>query len=105
ATAQWMHEIELKRDPSHVKNLAPSEWRATVERTGLRVTDSALSKVYLECEDWAQRAGLSPEAMEELRKDLLAAPASAKEAFGIAVHQDGSVHFHWDVLVLRAINI
>ena len=27
ATARWMHEIEMQRDPSHVKNLAPSEWR------------------------------------------------------------------------------
>ncbi|MEE8518425.1 MAG: hypothetical protein V3S98_04810, partial [Dehalococcoidia bacterium] len=102
-TATWMHGIELFRDPSHVRNLPPSEWREAVQATGLRVTDTSLSHVYLQYPDWAERAGVSPAAMEKIRNDMASAPASAKEAFGIEAQEDGTIDFHWDVVVVRAV--
>ena len=103
AVAAWMHEVEVKRDPSHVRNLAPSEWREAVARTGLEVTGSALSFVYLEYPDWAERAGMSPEATASLRAEMLAAPEPVKAAFAIEPQDDGTINFHWDVAVVRAV--
>ncbi|MEX2599358.1 MAG: hypothetical protein WD533_06850, partial [Dehalococcoidia bacterium] len=105
ATAEWMHNIEVRRDPSHVRNLPPSEWRTAIERSGMQITDSALSKVHLECEDWATRAGMSQDAAAAIRQDFLGAPVSAKEAFGIRTDDNDVVHFHWDMLAVRAIKV
>ncbi len=103
AAASWMHEIERKRDPSHVRNLPSSEWRSAVEAAGLQVTDTAQSYVHLEYPDWAERAGMSPTSMASLANDLASAPADIKRAFGIQPHDDGTIDFHWDVVVLRAV--
>jgi ubiquinone/menaquinone biosynthesis C-methylase UbiE len=103
AIAEWMHYVEVTRDASHVRNLSPSEWREAVAATGLTVTDSAMSYVYLEYPDWAERAGMTPEAMESIKSDMLGAAPSAKQAFGIEARGDGIIDFHWDVVVVSAV--
>jgi ubiquinone/menaquinone biosynthesis C-methylase UbiE len=102
ANASWMQRIETDRDPSHVRNLAPSEWRKALEDAGFTVTDSAMSYVYLQYPDWAERSGMSEPGMRAVREELVSAPPEAKSAFGIEPHDDGTVHFHWDVVSLRA---
>jgi hypothetical protein len=86
-----------------VRNLAPSEWRAAVEETGLIVTDSAMSYVYLQYPDWAERAGMSGSEMESIKRDMLDAPTDAKAAFEIEEQDDGTIDFRWDVVVIRAV--
>ena len=103
AVADWMHEIEIARDTSHVRNLAPSEWQAAVEAVGLDVTDVAMSHVYLQWPDWAERAGMTEDASAALRDEMLNAPPAAREAFAFAKNDDGTIDFHWDVIVVRAL--
>ena len=100
--AAWMQLIERERDPSHVRNLSAEEWRASVEHAGFRVVQEATSEVSLQFPDWAERAGVEPEAMGALRGKLLGAPDDVKSAFGIEPRGDGSIDFHWDVLALTA---
>lgn len=100
--AAWMHRIERERDPSHVRNLSAAEWRSILELAGFRIVHEATSEVSLEFPDWAERAGVEPDAMEALRGKLLDAPDDVKRAFGIEPHGDGSIDFHWGVLALVA---
>ena len=102
-TAAWMQAVETKRDPSHVRNLAPSEWRAAVEKAGLRVTGTAMSFVELQYPDWAERAGMATDAMESVRRDMLDSPADVKAAFEITPGPGDIIDFHWDVVVVRAV--
>ncbi len=102
ALASWMHHIEVERDPSHVRNMSASEWLGALERAGLAVADSAMSIVRLQYPDWAERAGMSGEAMASVGDALRSAPPDAKAAFDIVPHDDGTIDFHWDVLALRA---
>jgi len=102
ALAAWMHETEVERDSSHVKNLSPSEWRAAVEAAGMRVTDTAMSKVELQYPDWAERAGMSAEGMQSIRSAILGAPAGALGHFEIRENEDATIDFAWDVLAIRA---
>ena len=101
-TAAWMQRIERERDPSHVRNLSAAEWRGSVEDAGFRIVNEAASEVSLQFPDWAERAGVEGTGMEALRGKLLGAPADAMSAFGIEPQGDGSIDFHWDVLVLTA---
>ena len=102
AIVPWMHDIELRRDPSHVWEPAPSEWLALLEEGGLSVTDSAITPVHLEFEDWTRRSGTPADEVEQLRRDFLNAPPAAVQAFDIRQDRDGAILFHWDCLVVQA---
>ncbi|MDA0798763.1 MAG: class I SAM-dependent methyltransferase [Chloroflexi bacterium] len=103
SAAAWMHEIELRRDRSHGRNLAPSQWKTAVEDAGLHVTDIAMSYVILQYPDWAERAGMTDGDSAEMRRDLLAAPDEAQQAFDFQENPDGTIDFHWDVVVVSAV--
>ena len=103
ATARWMHDIELRRDPSHVRNLSPSQWLSLLERHGFQVTDAAMTPVDLEFDDWVRRSGTPAQEVERLRRDFLKAPAGAAASFNIQSVEGGSIRFNWDCLVVRAI--
>jgi len=103
SAAAWMHDIELRRDASHIRNLAPSQWKTAVEDAGLKVADVAMSYVILQYPDWAERAGMTADASGEMRVDLLAAPDEAQAAFGFRENSDGTIDFHWDVVVVSAV--
>ena len=102
ATA-WMHDIEIWRDPSHVRNLSEAEWVDAIERAGLRVVDTALSRVDLEYPDWTERAGMPEEEAIRLSRALGDAPPAATDAFGIAPQADGTIEFYWPILSVRAV--
>lgn len=67
---QW-NQIEKLRDPSHVRNYRPSEWRAMVAAAALRITfeelDFATEKGRgMDFTSWVRRMNTPPAAVEEL---------------------------------------
>ena len=104
ALADWMNDIEVRRDPSHVRDLAPSEWLALLAAQGLQATDNALTPVPLEFGDWVRRSGTPAQEAERLRRDFFTASPGAVAAFGISPDAGGgAIPFHWDCLVVRAV--
>ena len=100
---EWMHRIEIWRDPSHARNLTTSEWENATVDAGMRVVETAMSRVYLEYPDWAERAGMDGESSVLLGQALAEAPPSAREAFGITPHDGGVVDFYWPILTMKAV--
>jgi ubiquinone/menaquinone biosynthesis C-methylase UbiE len=99
--ASLMDHVEVLRDPSHVHDLRPSEWRRLIEEAGLAVDEIELTHTYLEFADWTRRSGTPAAAIEELRPFFFDPSPAAREAFGINEQPDG-VHFAWDNAILRA---
>lgn len=99
----WMHDIEIWRDPSHVRNLSEAEWLDAIERAGMSVTETALSRVDLEYPDWTERAGMPEEEAARLGQALKDAPATAAQAFGITPKADGLIEFYWPILSVKAV--
>lgn len=67
---QWNH-IEKLRDPSHVRNYRPSEWRAFLGAAGLRITFEELGFATqngrpMDFADWVRRMNTPPAAVNEL---------------------------------------
>ena len=100
--AAWMNALELKRDPSHIRNWTPSEWEEGINSTGLQVTDNALAKVNHECNDWTKRSHSTDQVAAEIQETIRNASESIKSAFGIEESSNGTLSWHWDVAVLRA---
>ena len=97
----WMNDVEKRRDPTHIRNLAPSEWQALLEGHGLRVAGVVMTKTRQEFYDWCRRAGVEPGGVTSLEKNFLSAPPAAAEAFEIRP-SDGKIDFAWDSATLRA---
>lgn len=82
------NEIEVLRDPSHVRNYRVSEWKAMVEAAGLSVV-SVSTEPYLESgkamefEAWVQRIGTPAENIVRLREILKAASPSLRASLRI----------------------
>ncbi len=66
-----INQIELLRDPSHVRNWRPSEWRRMATDAGLRVVECELGYYDegsgMDFDAWTARIGTPPDAVTELR--------------------------------------
>jgi ubiquinone/menaquinone biosynthesis C-methylase UbiE len=101
--AAWMNDVEERRDPSHILNLSPSEWLALLDTSGFETTDSTITSVPHDFDDWVRRSGTHSAVVDGLRNDMLSAPPGAVEAFDIRKDNTGIINFEWSCVVVRAI--
>ena len=102
-TAEWMNDIELRRDTSHIRDWAPSEWFNAIQKRGFMLTDSAITRADLAFNNWVERSGTAKDEIERLREDFLTAPDAVREAFMIEPEDRGMISFSWPALVVRAL--
>ena len=57
AVAQWLNDIELRRDFSHVKDRQVSEIESLLEARKLKVVRKEYARVYLKFNEWVARTG------------------------------------------------
>lgn len=102
--ADWQNAVEAVRDPSHVRNYTPGEWRQRTEAAGLTVAECHTegSGITIPLSDWLVKAGCTPEQSAEVRRRFAEAPDSARKAFQIATDADGETVFTWQRVLLKA---
>lgn len=103
---QWNH-IEKLRDPSHVRNYTPSEWRAMIADAGLRVTFEETSFATengrpMDFAAWVSRMKTPPAAVEELTRLFRNAPPELAAALRIEVADDGAIFFCVPLVTIAA---
>jgi len=101
-----INAIERLRDPSHVRDRRPSEWRALVTGAGLAVADMEIGYYdagsATDLDAWTARIGTTPENVAELRRLLQAAAPPLAETLKIEL--DGAeIHFALPRLTLVAV--
>ena len=98
--ADWQNRVEMLRDPSHVRNYTPSEWRTFLENAGLRVQPlEHAGTIPITLEDWLTKAGCVGETAEQVRDVFRTAPSDCVAAFQIASRPDGDIGFVWQRVV------
>ena len=100
--AEWMNDVELRRDFSHVKNRQASEILAMLAARGLYVARPERTRIYLRFNDWVDRTATPPEEVAALREDFLSASPAIRDAFEIEPVGD-DIRFSWPCVVLRAV--
>lgn len=98
----WMEEIELRRDYSHIENRKVSAIQDLVAEQGLDMLDSVHTSVHLKFNGWVARTAVPEPEASSLHRDFLNAPLAVKEAFEIKEVGD-DIHFVWPCLVFRAL--
>jgi ubiquinone/menaquinone biosynthesis C-methylase UbiE len=104
--AAWQNEVEAVRDPSHIRNYTPGEWRAMTEAAGLTVSEcgSGEGGITIPLSDWTVKAGCTPDQAAEVRRRFAEAPQSAREAFQIGT-AEGETIFTWPRVALKAVKV
>jgi len=103
-TDAWQNGVEALRDPSHVRNYTPREWRQFVADAGLTLEhlSSAGGGIPIVLGAWLTKAGCTPEQAAAVRRQFETAPESAVRAFQIASRPDGDIGFTWQRILLKA---
>ena len=87
------NNIEKLRDPSHVRNYRPSEWRAMISDAGLRILSEELDYYTengkpMDFTAWTSRMKTPPEAVTELRRLFHGASPALVAALKIEIVDD-----------------
>lgn len=87
------NRMEKLRDPSHVRNYRPSEWRVLVESTGLTIFSEELDFCMengrpMSFTAWTQRMKTPPQAVEELTHLFRNADPALVQALRIEIEKD-----------------
>jgi len=104
--SQWDH-IERLRDPSHVRNYSPTQWRAMIADAGLRVFSEELGFATengrpMDFAAWTKRINTPPEAVEELTRLFRNATPALANALRIEVVND-AIFFCVPVITIAAL--
>jgi len=104
--AQWDH-MERLRDPSHVQNYSPSQWRAMVADAGLRVFSEEIGYATengrpMDFAAWTRRINTPTEAVEELTRLFRNATPALAESLRIEVVND-AIFFCVPVITIGAL--
>jgi len=94
----WLQSFELLRDPSHVRDYSPDEWRTALIAAGFRPTQEAAFRVRLDFASWIKRMSTPPAHAEAIRSLQRRAGPEARSRF--AIEGDGS--FSIDSLLMAA---
>jgi SAM-dependent methyltransferase len=101
--ADWMNDVEVRRDPSHINNLSPTQWVSLLENEGFDIQETSLCSVPLEFEDWVIRSGTPLDKANRLRDDFSHASPEIVDAFNVHRNEEGLLCFRWLAFVVKAI--
>ena len=99
--AAFLHALEVRRDPTHVRSLTRGEWFAALEAAGLPVKREVIFQKQHPFMDWLARTGIEGEEAHGLVAELLAAPKPLRDS--CLVVEDGGISLMIDnKIILRA---
>lgn len=94
----WLQAVELLRDPAHIRDYTPAEWRAMFEAAGFDVTLAPRWQIALDFDSWVARMRTPEVAIAAIRHLWSKAPDEVRAR--LRVQADGS--FTLDALMLTA---
>jgi len=94
-----LHEVELRRDPSHILSLTVEEWVAKLERAGFEVETAQARELDWNYEDWMGNMSIGAELSAELAAVIESAEGEAREQLH-PQRRDGKLfHAYWHALI------
>ena len=78
--AAFLHDLEVRRDPTHIRSLRRKEWIAAISQTGLKVTRDMIFQKQHPFMDWLARTGIEGEDAQTLIAELRDAPEALRRS-------------------------
>jgi ubiquinone/menaquinone biosynthesis C-methylase UbiE len=83
-----LQAVELLRDPGHVRDYSPSQWRAMLQQAGFELLRQDFWPIRMQFSSWVERMRTAPESVAVIR--TLLANAAHEVRTALAVEADGS---------------
>ena len=94
-----LHEVEVRRDPSHVKSLTLDEWVGKLQRAGFQVERAEARELDWNFEEWMGNMAVGPSVSAELAKLIESAKDQARTQLR-PERRDGKLwHTYWHALI------
>ena len=99
AARDVMHQVEVRRDPSHVRSLTVDEWTARLKKAGFEVEVATSRELDWDFEDWMGNMEVQPALAAELATLIEAADGEARAQLH-PERRDGRLwHAYWHCLI------
>jgi ubiquinone/menaquinone biosynthesis C-methylase UbiE len=99
AAREVLHEVEVRRDPSHVRSLTVPEWTERLQRAGFDVEVAQGRELDWDFADWMGNMAVPPALVDELAQVIESAHGEAREQLR-PERRDGKLwHAYWHCLI------
>jgi ubiquinone/menaquinone biosynthesis C-methylase UbiE len=99
AARDFLHEVELRRDPSHVRSLTVDEWVEQVERAGFEVEIARERELDWDYDEWMRNQAVEPALAEELARVIESAEGEARQQLHPERREGKLRHAYWHCLI------
>ncbi len=94
-----LHEVEVRRDPSHVRALTVDEWVTCLGRVGFVVETAMARELDWDFNDWMHTMAVEPAVADQLAKVIESAKGQARAQLH-PERRDGKLrHAYWHCLI------
>jgi SAM-dependent methyltransferase len=103
SVADWYHQLEVTRDPTHHRAYTMAEWQVFIARAGLSwIVGDSQTCYSIDVASWIERMKPSTQQAEAVRELFRTAPDSARRTFDIRYEQGEAVRFTMPMMVMLA---
>jgi ubiquinone/menaquinone biosynthesis C-methylase UbiE len=99
AAREVLHQVELRRDPSHVKALTVGEWTGHFESAGFEIETAALRELDWDYDEWMGNMAVDRALAEELGHLIEAAQGEALAQLHPERREGRLRHAYWHCLI------
>jgi ubiquinone/menaquinone biosynthesis C-methylase UbiE len=99
AARDALHEVEVRRDPSHVRSLTVPEWTERLERAGFEVEVARSRELDWDFEDWMGNMAVPKPLADELAEVIESAEGEARQQLHPERREGKLWHAYWHCLI------
>ena len=99
AARDLLHEVEVRRDPSHVRSLTLDEWVELVERAGFEVELASARELDWDYDEWMRTMAVAPVLADELAGVIEGAKGEALGQLHPERREGRLRHAYWHCLI------
>jgi ubiquinone/menaquinone biosynthesis C-methylase UbiE len=99
AARDFLHEVEVRRDPSHVRSLTVDEWVDQVERAGFEIEVAKERELDWDYDEWMKNQAVEPALAEELARVIESAEGDARTQLHPERREGRLRHAYWHALI------
>ena len=99
AAREVLHDVEMRRDPSHVRSFTVDEWTERVERAGFVVEVASSRELDWDFEDWMGNMAVAPGLVADLASVIEASEGEARDQLHPERREGKLWHAYWHCLI------
>jgi ubiquinone/menaquinone biosynthesis C-methylase UbiE len=99
AAREILHDVEVRRDPSHVRSLTVSEWTERLGQAGFMVEVATSRELDWDFEDWMGNMAVAPALAADLAQVIEASEGQARGELHPERREGKLWHAYWHCLI------